>query len=442
MTKTYLSIIFITLTFISFSQEDVKEFSLENAISYGIKNNDNFKNVKLDEEIRIQVTKENIAVGMPQIKAKFDYNYAFKQQVNIIPAGSFGPMQTEPQEVVFSQPHNATAQIEASQLVFDSRYFYGLKASKDIKYIAALNTQLNKANLEKEIALAYYAVLVTENSIEKLEENKVTISKLLEETKEIYKEGFVDELSVNRLELNLSNLNTSINNTKVNLENAKLNLKYTIGFPLKEELLLTDNMETLLSATSTEVTNEGNVENRVEMQMMQAQNRLNTINVKQTLSNYFPNMYLYANYGTQAQRDEFNIFNDGRWFQQGSVGLLLNVPIFDGLKHHYQAQQHKLEVQKTKNDIESFEKTYNFQISSLKNQLIEAQNQLEAQKENKALAEKIFGKTNIMFKEGIGSSFEISQSQTDLTTSQINYSVAIYNLIVARYNLKAALKNN
>ena len=76
------------------------------------------------------------------------------------------------------------------------------------------------------------------------------------------------------------------------------------------------------------------------------------------------------------------------------------------------------------------------------NKLIEAQNQLVAQEKNKALAEKIFNKMNIMFTEGIGSSFELSQAQADLTTAHINYSQAVYNLIVARYNLKNSLKNN
>ena len=441
MNKVILNILFLAFITISFSQE-VKEFSLDDAINYGIKNNDKFKNVKIDEAIRTEFTKENVSLGLPQVSAKFDYNYAFKQPVSVIPAGSFGPMQTEPQEVVFSQPHNATASVQATQLVFDSRYFYGLSATKDIKRIASLNTQLNKSNLEKEIALAYYAVLVTQNSIEKLEINKATITKLYNETNEMYKEGLVDELSVNRLELNLSNLITSINNYKVNLENAKLNLKYTIGMPLDNEILLTDKLETLLAESNSETLSEGKPENRVELEMMQVQDRLNKLNVKQTLSNYFPTIYLYANYGTQAQREEFNIFNDGRWFQKGSVGLLVNVPIFDGLKHHYQAQQIKLDKQKNLNDIETFKKTYKFQVISLRNKLVEAQNQLEAQKENKALAEKIFNKTNIMFAEGIGSSFELSQAQTALTTSQINYSVAVYNLIVARYNLKAALKND
>ncbi len=65
-----------------------------------------------------------------------------------------------------------------------------VKGIKRYKIYCAYKYTIKQSKLEKEIALAYYAVLVTENSIEKLEENKVTISKLLEETKEIYKGRF------------------------------------------------------------------------------------------------------------------------------------------------------------------------------------------------------------------------------------------------------------
>ena len=441
MIRILLSICFLILTSTSSAQE-TKEFSLENAINYGLKNNASLVNAKLDEEIRIKLTKENVSLGLPQIKAKFDYNYAFKQGVSVIPAESFGPQQTEPQEVIFSQPHNAFAGIEATQLIFDTRYFFGLKATKGIKQIAALSSQYTKANIEKEIALAYYAVVVTRNTSKSLKENEAVLLKLHNETNEMYKEGLVDELSVNRLELNLSNLKTNINNNLIDQENALLNLKHLLGFPLEEELILSDNLETLMSSTTIEATDEGSYENRVEYSMMQIQDELNGYDVKRNLSSLYPNIYAYANYGTTAQRAEFNFFEDKKWYQSGLVGFVVNVPIFDGLKAHYQAQQTKLGKQKNLNDIENFKKSYKLQITIAKNQLLAAQNQYESQKENKALAEKIFSKTNIMFSEGIGSSFELSQAQTAVTTSQINYSVAIYNLIVARYNLKSALKNN
>ena len=97
----------------------------------------------------------------------------------------------------------------------------------------------------------------------------------------MYKEGLLDELSVNRLELNLLNLQTNINNTNINLQNALTNLKFTMGFPLDGELILTDNLETLFAETNSLLANEGNHKDRVEYQMMQVQDELNGYNVKQ-----------------------------------------------------------------------------------------------------------------------------------------------------------------
>lgn len=438
MNKIILSISFILLALGIFAQS-LKEFSLDKAISFGIQNNDNFKNVKLDEESQTEFAKENISIGMPQVSAKVDYNWAFKQPVSIIPAGTFGPTDLE---ATFSQPHTTTATIQATQLIFDTRYFLGLKATKSIKKVASLNTQLNKSTLEKDIALSYYAVIVTKESKAKLADNEIVLQKLLNDNKEMYKEGLIDELTVNRLELNLVNLQTSINQANINYDNSLANFKFIIGLEDTDEVILTDNLETLISESNAALMKDGNPEDRVELQMMKTQDVLHGLNVKQTLSNYYPNMYAFVNYGTSAQRDEFNFFNKGKWYQNGMVGATLNIPIFDGLQAHYKAQQIKIDKQKNLNNIKTFQKSYALQIATGKNNLLEAQKQLETQEKNRALAEKIFFKTNIMFSEGLGSSFELSQAQTDLTTSQINYSQAVYNLIVARYNLKNSLKNN
>lgn len=438
MNKILLICSFLFCALGGFAQE-VKEFSLDNAISYGIQNNDNFKNVKLDEQIQTEFSKENISIGMPQVSAKVNYDWAFKQAVSIIPAGTFGPAEFE---ATFNQPHTASVIVKATQLVFDARYFLGLKATRGIKHLASLNTLLNKSNLEKDIALAYYAVIITKESKDKLLDNEKVLEELLNDNREMYKEGLIDELTVNRLELNLVNLQTSINQISINHINTLANFKFIIGLENEDEVVLTDNLETLVSASNNALTQEGHVDDRVELQMMKVQDDLNKLNIKQTLSSYYPNMYAFVNYGTNAQREEFNFFNKGKWYQSGMLGATLNIPIFDGLQAHYKAQQIKLDKQKNLNNIKTFEKTYALQISIDKNNLLEAQKQLEAQNKNSALAEKIFYKTNIMVSEGLGSSFELSQAQTDLTTSQINYSQAVYNLIVARYNLKNSLKNN
>jgi len=66
-------------------------------------------------------------------------------------------------------------------------------------------------------------------------------------------------------------------------------------------------------------------------------------------------------------------------------------------------------------------------------------NTLETRKKSLALAEKIYQTSKVKFKEGIGSSLEITTAERDLYTSQANLLDAQYNLIVAKVELDKAL---
>ena len=55
------------------------------------------------------------------------------------------------------------------------------------------------------------------------------------------------------------------------------------------------------------------------------------------------------------------------------------------------------------------------------------------------LNNKIFGKTQTKFKEGVSSSFELIQTQQDQTTNQIKYFTAVKNVLTSRADLDKAL---
>ena len=58
--------------------------------------------------------------------------------------------------------------------------------------------------------------------------------------------------------------------------------------------------------------------------------------------------------------------------------------------------------------------------------------QAEIQKSNMNLANEIHEKTLLKLKEGVGSTLEISQAETELKAAQINYINALYDLVIAK----------
>jgi outer membrane protein TolC len=411
-------------------------FSLEQALLYGIENNNAFKNVKLAAQEQREFAFEVMTEGFPKISAGLDYNYAFKQQVSIVPAGVFGP---EEQEFIFAQPHAATARAELSQLVFDARYIYGLKARKNILEIADKREDFGLIDAKEKITKAYYQALVAQQGFTQLAANENVLRTILYQTSKLYEEGLVDELSVNRLELNLANLKTQIDRSKQQSENALLTLKYTIGMPKEESLELSENLNSLFGTIDFSGANSNGEPIRVEEKLLLLQDQMRHWDIKQARSNYFPSLYFYGSYGALAQRPEFNFFEGGRWFDFGMIGMNLKVPIFDGLKASSMVQQRKIQKEMNMNDLEDFRLSLNLQKTVAENNLANAINEYNTQVENVKLAQKIMDKTVIMFSEGIGSSFELSQAQQELTTTQINYTQAVYGLLVAQLELKKTL---
>lgn len=434
MNKQLIILILLIIPILSFAQ---KEFTLQDAVNYGLKNNTELKNIRLDAAIRKEFAFEVMTEGFPKVNVDLDYSYAFEQQVSIVPAGVFGPTE---QEFIFAQPQATTLKADVSQLIFDARYIYGLKARSALIATADYQVEQAEINTTEMITKSYYGALISKQAYELLQLNENTLAKILADTKATYKEGLIDELSVNRLELNMLNLQTQIEKQKNQSNNAIMSLKYLIGMSNEEDLILDDNFDSLLEDFNWDLTGSIDIDNRVETKLLKNQAELKEYDIKQARSSYFPSLYGFAYYGTLAQRDQFNFFNtDLRWFDFGTVGFSLNIPVFDGLKSRSQVQQRKLELTKIQNNQEDFEQVMRLQVTNSQNNLANALNDYNNQKDNLALAEKILNKTVIMFNEGVGSSFELSQAQQEYTNTMINYSQSLYNLLVTKIELNKAL---
>jgi outer membrane protein TolC len=60
---------------------------------------------------------------------------------------------------------------------------------------------------------------------------------------------------------------------------------------------------------------------------------------------------------------------------------------------------------------------------------------LEAQEKNMELAQDVYHTTQIKYREGVGSSLEMTTAENDLLTAQNNYFTALFNAIVAKVDL-------
>jgi len=114
----------------------------------------------------------------------------------------------------------------------------------------------------------------------------------------------------------------------------------------------------------------------------------------------------------------------------------MSIPIFSSGMRSAATQRAKINLEKSQQDLNETEQQLKFQITSAKSDYQFAIEDYNNKTQNLNLAERIEQKNQTKFFEGIASSFELRQAQTQLYTAQQEFLQAMLDVI----NTKAALE--
>ena len=421
---------------VSFGQADLS-LSLDQALDMALQKNTTLLNAALDIDYAETQVNEIKAQGLPQISGSADFNHTFIIPTQIIPGDFVGQPGTTI-ATQFGVPFNANVGIGANQLLFDGSFFLGLKAASEFVKISELSASASEIDIREGVTKAYYMALISQQNIVQLNTSLANIKKLQSETDQLYNAGFAEKLDVDRLTLSVSNMEININKLQNQAKLAKQLLLNSIGIDVNQDLTLTSVMpeEPITDSALADF----NADNRIEIQLINQQQELNQLSLKRYKMGYIPNLYGNFSYGTStfASDGEFNTLGND-WFGNGRYAVSLNVPIFDGFYKKAKMDQVKIDIEKTQNTKQQALLSMNLQVSQAKTNYTNALKSIELQKGSQTLAESIYNTTTIKFKEGIGSSFEMINAESELTQAKTNYLNALYELNVARIDLNKAL---
>jgi len=418
--------------------QNTKSFSLNEAVQFATQNSLDVKNSQIGIADAEQQIEENRALGLPTVSATLGYNYYFKLPVSLVPAEFFGGQPGEFSELAFGTKNNFSAGVEARSLIFDWSYLTALKAARSYRDFAKQQRTQTEAMVRNQIRNAYLPPLILEETKATLVKNIDNIKKLRFETSEMYKAGFVEQLDIDRLDLTIANLETDLSNLDRQKELAYNVLKMAMNYPMDQDIETSDNLEQLLSeATVEDLEGQINYMNRAEYQTVMLSKGLNELNVSYVKSTYYPNVTGFAQYTKNGQSDEF--LKNNIWTDVGIVGLQANIPIYGGGAKNAKLQRAKLDLEKTNNQIASLERVIWMEVGNARIAYQSAQERVASQEKNLGLAERIYETTQIKYREGIGSSLEITSAEQSLFQSQQNLIQARYELLQAKMELDIAL---
>lgn len=437
--KHLLLICFLYTFSFGFSQNPPNSFSLQEAIDYALENNRTSKNAERDIAAAKQQKWETTATGLPQLDATVNYQNFLKQQVSVVPAEFFGGNPGEFAEVIFGTQQSATATATLNQLLFDGSYIVGLQSAKVFLEISENAKTKTDLEVRKAVINAYGNVLLSEESVTIFEKNITVLQKNLDETQKIYENGLEEEESVEQLQITLSNLQSSLNNAKRLRSIAYQMLNITLGIAFNTTIDLTDNLESLANQNISleTIEAENNVASTIDYKIAANDKKSKELLLKLEKSKALPRLSAFLNGGYNSFSDDFTFLDsNNRWFGFSAVGVNLNLPIFSSGKRSAATQRAKINLEKATDDLTETEQRLNLQIDTAKSNYKFAIEDYTNKKQNLALAERIEKKNQIKFFEGIGSSFELRQAQTQLYSAQQTLLQTMLDVITAKAELE------
>ena len=445
------AVLMLTVASVIYAQDgDIKEMSLQECIEFALQNNENIKNAVLEKDIAEAQVKETIGLGLPQANLNAGMNYNYKVPTQLVDPNSFGiggdsssnqsGEQSEDLELQFGQSNDANLAFSVQQLIFDGSYFVGLRAARTFKELSSKELVKSKIDVVSAVSKAYYNVLISRQRMELMDKNFQRLDTLLRQTDALLKTGFAETSDFSRIKIQYNKLKVENEKVKRLFNLSERLLKYQMGMSLSTSINLSDDLSSIQMDKMASDTSGFNYYQRIEYSQLQTNEALVNLDMENDRVQRLPKVYANFNYGSNTAGGSFgDVFDTDRWFGFGSVGLTISMPIFDGFIKRYKIQQKKIQIEQIQNSKVLLEKSIDLEIEQSLINLESSLKMLAAEKENLDLTEQVYNSASIKYKEGVGSSLELTEAETGLKEAQTNYFNAMYDAITYKIDLEKAL---
>jgi outer membrane protein len=448
--KSLLWLILAGMTGTLYAQKEAVILTLDQAFDYALQHNKTLLNARDNVTSSKEKVKETFSQGLPQVNGSVDFmtyfNYEMKfdfggsGETNIdyskLDAGdleilnALGQMFGSSEPIILNNQMSAQAQI--SQLIFSGQFWAGLQTAKIAKRLADQSLVKTELDIKENVANSYYMILITEQNLRIIGENLNNMMVTLQHTDNLYKTGVAEQTDVDQLKVTVSQLK----NTQKSLERMiQLNynmLKFQLGIAPEEEIELADKLDQVINNINPQgiLATDYNITDNINYQLMESQVLLSKKQVDIQNWAYSPVISGFYSYTKKIITTNFDLTPNHL------AGFSLSVPIFSSGMRRSKVAQAKIDLEMARRNQEMVREQLETQRKQL---LFNYQNALEnylTQKENVDVANRVLTNIHNKFREGLVSSLDLTQANTNYLTAENNYLTSVLTLLQAQISLE------
>ena len=392
---------------------------------------------------------------LPRITASGNYTYFKDIQKSVIQAdGGFGfPMpdgemnemsppspdnESDLIELEFGAHHNVQGTLNLTQPIFAwGRYYYGYQAAKLNSQAVQRDVDAAYNQLRLDVSEVFYGVLIAQEFVRVTQQSVSLVEKQLRIAEASLKAGAATDFDVLRAKVQLANAKSQLVRAENTIITAKNAYKTVLNIPLAEDVSVKGTLEIpethQIPALNLDALIEQALKNRPEVHRIQLSEDAAHKQVDIAKTRRLPDLGLFTNY--QISQNERLTQMNRIW----SVGLQINIPIFDGFATRAAVQQSESTLKQVQLGGTQVKVGVEFEVRNAYLNLIGAQTLINVQREAVAQAQESVRIANLQFQNGIITTVALTDTQLALAQAEVNRLQAYHDYVIGLARLEKAI---
>jgi outer membrane protein TolC len=399
-----------------FSQSNEKEYTIEKLVNIAVQNNP-----------QIKANEKNIQAGLKQI----DYlNKDYQPQIFFdLNFSRWDWVMSNKQKLLGNSLYDLYSDFRVNKLIYDwgKNNIQKEYANKSVDIDRNLTRKLKQA-ISYSIAKNYLELLKAKRTVQIQEEAINQLKEHLKNAKALYSIGKVSNLDVIKAQVQIEVALDELAKAKNQLDVQKNNLNVLCGNTLGDSFDVVDNIDELWNQYSNKSYNINELKSILtkhpDLENIRIQKELIIKEAELLKKEYYPNIYAFGITNVEDSKIPMENFN---W----NVGVTVSysLPFFKGSNFQEKVEQSKIRIDALQEKENAILQQIETNVKNTLVKLDDIKSRLSGTAKIVKLAEESLITANLKYNIGKGSSLDVLDAETVLTTAKLNYNQIIIDLL-------------
>lgn len=430
-------ILFVCATLGMATTAQTQTFTLDQYIQRVLDHNKDLKLAQKDKELAFTQKRQAIASALPTVGMESGYTRNLTDYYMYFDMSALNPQATGIAKAPIKRDNELSANVALQQTLFSPQVGSAIKAAKQYQNLTDEVYDASRQAVVIGTKKIFHQALLMQKYYEVAQATENNAKENYEQVKLKFDNGQVSKFELLQAETRWRSTVPQTQQVERNLKLVLNTMKNMAGIPVEEAIELAGSLNEVPPLPEM-VGMEQILENRPDYKARLWEEKLRETNVTAAKGSFLPTLTGTVAFAYSAQSNKIEIDEENKlWF----AGVKLSLPLFTGGYRPAKIQQAKLELGKTRLNIEKTKEKIENEMTGIELRLKEAHERIVSAETTLNTAKQGFEIAEVTAYNGLATQLQLKDARVGFDQATLNYYAAIYDYLDAYFDWELTTGN-